>query len=217
MTSKRDEVLFTAWRLFESQGYHATGINQIISESGVPKGSFYHYFPDGKEGLACEALSMIGDAMREKVEALSSPGTWEKTCQRPDQEAGEREVTDFAAALSGLLRHIARRLAASEYREGGPLTTVALETATTNERLNLACRAAYRTLIDAMVEQVRRCGFDDEEAREIGTMIIASIEGGIILCRTFHSTEPLEQVAAHIEALLRSRTAGSRADNGDRP
>lgn len=38
-------------RLFYEQGYQATGINQIISEAGVAKASFYQHFPS-KEELA---------------------------------------------------------------------------------------------------------------------------------------------------------------------
>ncbi len=37
-------ILETASRLFYEQGYHATGINQIISEAQVAKASFYHHY-----------------------------------------------------------------------------------------------------------------------------------------------------------------------------
>lgn len=52
----RDKILETASRLFQLQGYHATGLNQIIKESGSPKGSLYYYFPKGKEELAIHAV-----------------------------------------------------------------------------------------------------------------------------------------------------------------
>lgn len=41
----RQIVLKTAARLFYSQGYCNTGINQIIDESQISKASLYHYFP----------------------------------------------------------------------------------------------------------------------------------------------------------------------------
>ena len=45
----KNRILITAARLFQQQGYHATGLNQIVVESGTPKGSLYYYYPGGKE------------------------------------------------------------------------------------------------------------------------------------------------------------------------
>jgi AcrR family transcriptional regulator len=55
----RDRIVETAARLFESQGYAATGINQIIAESKTAKASFYDYFPS-KELLGKEYLTRYG-------------------------------------------------------------------------------------------------------------------------------------------------------------
>ena len=46
-----ERIIEAASRLFFRQGYCSTGINQIISESGVAKASFYTHFPS-KEALA---------------------------------------------------------------------------------------------------------------------------------------------------------------------
>ncbi len=50
-TGPDEKIRRTAFELFYRQGYHATGINQIIEESGTSKKSFYRYFP-AKENLA---------------------------------------------------------------------------------------------------------------------------------------------------------------------
>jgi TetR/AcrR family transcriptional regulator, lmrAB and yxaGH operons repressor len=185
--SKRDKVLRTAWRLFESQGYHATGINQIIKESGVPKGSFYHYFPNGKEGLAVEAIAAITDGIQKRIRELCEP------------------QADQIVAIGEMFRDIARHLEKSEYQHGGPLTIVASETATTNVQINEACRRAYNTWNAEMFQQLVAAGFPESDAQELATMISASLEGGIILSRTFQSTEPMEHLAQQIEFAITAR------------
>ncbi|MDQ6478427.1 helix-turn-helix domain-containing protein [Dyadobacter sp. LHD-138] len=56
----RERILDTALRLFHEQGYHATGINQIISEAGVAKASLYLHFKS-KEELGIEYLNARQD------------------------------------------------------------------------------------------------------------------------------------------------------------
>jgi AcrR family transcriptional regulator len=43
--SPRERILASAADLFFHQGYRATGINEVISRSGVAKATFYHHFP----------------------------------------------------------------------------------------------------------------------------------------------------------------------------
>jgi len=45
LSEARQRIINTALELFYRQGYLATGINQVISESGVSKNTFYYYFP----------------------------------------------------------------------------------------------------------------------------------------------------------------------------
>lgn len=42
--STKNKISSVAWRLFYEQGYEATTVDQIISECGISKGNFYHYF-----------------------------------------------------------------------------------------------------------------------------------------------------------------------------
>ena len=46
----RDNLVRTSMRLFRRQGYASTGLQQILAESGAPKGSLYHYFPRRQGG-----------------------------------------------------------------------------------------------------------------------------------------------------------------------
>jgi AcrR family transcriptional regulator len=49
----RERIIDTASRLFYTQGYNNTGINQVIKEAKVARASFYDYFPS-KEQLLIE-------------------------------------------------------------------------------------------------------------------------------------------------------------------
>ena len=51
MSTTREQIIEKTCELIELQGFNATGVNQIIRESGTPKGSLYYHFPGGKEEL----------------------------------------------------------------------------------------------------------------------------------------------------------------------
>lgn len=51
-SAARRRILDVASRLFYEQGYHATGINQIIDEADIARGSLYNHFPSKRHLLA---------------------------------------------------------------------------------------------------------------------------------------------------------------------
>lgn len=55
--SRRDHLVETALRLFYDNGFHATGIDTIVAESGVAKMTLYKHFK-GKDDLILAALEL---------------------------------------------------------------------------------------------------------------------------------------------------------------
>jgi len=188
MSTPRESIIETTCVLLESQGFHATGISQIVKQSGAPKGSLYHYFPAGKDEIAATAIERAGRSVAERI------------------TAGLSASDDPAEAVSRFVALIADQVEASGYSTGGPLTTVAMETATTNQRLNQACRAAYSRLQAAFQAKLAQSGFSEAQAGQLATFITASIEGGIILCRTYHTGDPLRLVAEQLGRMLAAAT-----------
>jgi TetR/AcrR family transcriptional regulator, lmrAB and yxaGH operons repressor len=184
MTTKRDQIVNTACHLMEHQGYHATGLNQILTESGAPKGSLYYYFPGGKEELTVEAIERTSLAITKRLQESMD------NCDPP------------AMALKAFLYSLAGYIEASNYGAGGPITAIAIEAASISERLRLACRDAYCSWQAVLEEKFIRSGFPAERAKRLATLVIAAIEGAIILCRSEKSVAPLHAVAHELEGLL---------------
>lgn len=65
----RRKIVTTAWKLFYEQGYDSTTVDQIISESGTSKGSFYHYF-NGKDALLSSLSSLFDDKYEELMKEI---------------------------------------------------------------------------------------------------------------------------------------------------
>ncbi|MCX4238561.1 TetR/AcrR family transcriptional regulator [Streptomyces ortus] len=79
-TDTRRSILDAAQRIMGRKGYSAVGINEVLSEAGVPKGSFYHYF-SSKDAFG-EAL------LRRYFEEYVAD--MDRVFARPGQSAGER-------------------------------------------------------------------------------------------------------------------------------
>ncbi len=192
MSSTREHILETTCDLLEAQGYHATGLSQIIAASGTPKGSLYYYFPGGKEELAAEAIERTGQLLAGRI--------------RNGLSIHERA----SEAVCSFVQRIASAVETSGFRAGGPLTTVAMETVNTSERLNHVCREAYQQLQQTVEEKLLACDYGTERAKHLAIFIISSIEGGIILSRTEHSGAPLRHVAEELGFLLEVYERGDK-------
>jgi len=65
---KRDELIDAAIRLFNRHGYHATGVDRLMEETGIAKTTLYRHFPS-KEALIVAALSRVDEIAREEMRA----------------------------------------------------------------------------------------------------------------------------------------------------
>lgn len=186
MSTAREKILKTASELMEKQGYHGTGLNEIIKKSGAPKGSLYYYFPDGKEQLASEAILEAGRIVSERFR--------ERTAAEPNA----------AQAIRDFLYMVAQRMEETKFYTGSTMTMIAMETVAESKRINQACQQGYTMLIEAFRDKLLSGGMDAARAGEMAEMIVAAVEGGIILSRTYQDANHLRRVADHIFQMLKS-------------
>ncbi|GAA0563157.1 TetR/AcrR family transcriptional regulator [Halomonas salifodinae] len=69
--SKRDDILFTALRLFNQHGYQAVGVDRIRDEAQVSKMTLYKHFSN-KEQLVEEVLKLRHHMFKESLEKAIS-------------------------------------------------------------------------------------------------------------------------------------------------
>ncbi|SDD01874.1 TetR/AcrR family transcriptional regulator, lmrAB and yxaGH operons repressor [Terribacillus halophilus] len=182
--STKELILCTASELFQRQGYHGTGLNQIIEESGAPKGSLYYHFPNGKEEIAVEAIRL----MKEHV-----------------LEGAARDLAAKGTAVEAFQYHIHK--IASEFEkkhqmEGVQIGLIASETAATHEALRNSCQHAYADWQALYTDRLIAFSYDKEMAKELAVTINAMVEGAVILALTSASGSPLYSVAKQLPSLL---------------
>ena len=183
-SDSRDRIIASARTLLRRQGYHGTGLAQIIEGSGAPRGSVYFLFPNGKEQIAAEAVNEwvaeVSEIIRRTRAENTTPGGW----------------------VEAMARHFAAGLDDSGFTEGFPVTTVALDSVPGSELLAAACRAAYDAWLDELAVGLAGYGVPGDRARDAATLTLASLEGAAVLCRVFRSTEPLERIVPLVRSLV---------------
>ncbi|ADU28665.1 TetR/AcrR family transcriptional regulator [Evansella cellulosilytica] len=182
--SSKEKIIETASRLFQEQGYHATGLNQITKESGAPKGSLYYYFPDGKEQLASVAVNNTADNVAERI------------------KNGLMEEDDPIKAIQTFIQQLASAFEEKDKRMGIPVAAVALETANTSEVIRTACVDAYDSWHNIFAAKLITAGYEENQAQESALVINALIEGAFINVIIRKDGEPLRQIAKYIPNIL---------------
>ena len=71
--STRDHLLQVGLRQIHARGYSSTGVNEILEDAKIPKGSFYHHFAS-KEDFAKEVLALYVLGEGERAEKILHGG-----------------------------------------------------------------------------------------------------------------------------------------------
>ena len=185
----RTRLLDTASKLFRSQGFHATGLDQILRRSRTPKGSLYHYFPGGKDQLAIATLQHVASEQGQTMSAIFS------------------SQIDPLETLQIFFEHAAENLLMSDFRDGCPLATVTLEVASDRPAVREACRQGFQTWLEVMVQHLNYAGLSEARAKSIATLVLASLEGSLILSRAQKSVEPIRSITSELAQMIQASIA----------
>jgi TetR/AcrR family transcriptional repressor of lmrAB and yxaGH operons len=104
---------------------------------------------------------------------------------------------------------MAADLERSDYSEGCPIATTALETAAQSQVLCAATRTAFQKWENEIKRGLMRFGMETEQADQVATMVLCQLEGALLLARTCRSLVPIQLAEQAVKWLARAQ---GRAD-----
>jgi TetR/AcrR family transcriptional regulator, lmrAB and yxaGH operons repressor len=198
MTNSRQRAIETAERLFRSQGYAATGLTQILKESGSPKGSFYFHFPDGKHELALATLEAYGRRVDGNIRAIA--------LEHP---------RDPIAFVRGLARWVAREMEGSGWSLGCLNHKLAGELVPADAAITEATSTVYQSWVAQVMQVLKQIeGISRRDAERLSMSLLAGLAGARALARVFRSPEPFEAVAQSAIESIRALTSHRASPKG---
>jgi AcrR family transcriptional regulator len=183
-SDSRNRMIQSAALLFREHGYSGTGFRDVIEHSGAPRGSIYHHFPGGKEQLAAETVAWAAAVIERRIDRAARSG-------------------DPIVALGIFVDMWREVLEDSNFRAGCPIVAVAAE-ADTGSTATAAAAAAFARWQDLIARTLLHAGVGRTDARRLATLVVAGIEGAILLCRARRDIRPLRDVHRALEATLRT-------------
>jgi TetR/AcrR family transcriptional repressor of lmrAB and yxaGH operons len=162
-------------------GFSGFGINEILHASGAPKGSLYHYFPQGKRQIVSEALQLYAKQVLGAFdEAMSKAATPKDKVKRLFQVTTQRlEESGFTQSCAG--------------------GAVSLDLDPELEAVRLAVNQYFES---TMAMLARHFGFaDPRRARSFAGLLLTAIEGGYIRGRAERSSRAFKEAAAWLAEL----------------
>ncbi|UJF32807.1 TetR/AcrR family transcriptional regulator [Paenibacillus hexagrammi] len=180
MANNKDRIVEAAMDLFHDNGFQATGLEEILSSSGVCKSNFYYHFKS-KEELG---IKVIERKVRQMREAVMDPSLGNKQLS-PKQ----RVVELFNCMLAFCEAH--------ECRRGCFFGNLSLELSDRSEELRRPLSLFFSEL-EAMVETCLQEGHSQGELTlrglqpaELALPIVSLLQGGLLLTKTHKDSAAL--------------------------
>jgi TetR/AcrR family transcriptional regulator, lmrAB and yxaGH operons repressor len=171
----RARMVRSAATLIRERGIHGVGLREVVAHSGGPRGSLGRYFPGGKTQLMTEAIDVVvGDLSDEVDEALAQAKT-------------------FPDAIGAIVAPWRRLLVDHDFALGCPIAATVVDAAD-NDELRLHVNDLLAQWQVPVADVYTRFGEAPSVAEEQSTVLLAAIEGALILSRARRSTEPLDTV-----------------------
>lgn len=187
----RERIIAKAAPLFNEQGYSGSSLADIMAATGLKKGGIYNHF-DGKDELALAAFDYNWGLLRARYEQAL-------------QAVGASPLAQLYAAIE-----VHASFAHNPPTPGGcPLLNTAIESDDGHPLLRERVRAAmdyWRALLKTIIITGMAQGDfkPTVDAEAAATIIISTLEGGVMLSKLYAAPEYLHTAAAHLRTYVRT-------------
>jgi AcrR family transcriptional regulator len=171
----RARMVRSAATLIRERGIHGTGLREVVAHSGGPRGSLGRFFPGGKTQLVTEAIDVaIVDVFGDLERALS-------------------EAETFPEAIAVIVTPWRRLLIDHDFALGCPLAAT-ISDAADNDSLRTHVSELLPRWQAPVADAYTRFGAPRAEAEAHATVLLAALEGALLLARAQRNIEPLDTV-----------------------
>ena len=176
----REKLLDQGVALLMEQGYHGTGLQELVRNVGVPKGSFYNYFPS-KEAFSAEVVTHYIEPFITQLDGH---------LRRPDVNA----ETALKAYFNELIEETEQR----DFKGGCLLGNLIGEIGDTSDLCQLSLREAVRRYRDKLEEGLARAQQEgsfrkDLDAKDMADFLVNVWQGALLRMKIERSVRPLAQ------------------------
>jgi AcrR family transcriptional regulator len=187
----RSRVVHSAGVLVRERGVHGVGLREIVTHSGGPRGSLQRWFPGGKAQLVSEALDVAGAELSAQVESKLL------------------EARTLPDAIDAVIAPWRELLLEGDFTLGCPIAATVVD-ASANDQLREKARTLLAQWHDSVRDVLISFGNDKAAADDHASVLLAAIEGALILARAQQSTKPLDTVQRFFTASF-AQTAGTNS------
>ena len=186
-----DRILAAGTKLFGRRAYSAIGVAEIAAEAGVPKGSFYYFFPS-KQALALAVVNQHWEHQRAE---------WLRILTAPDS------LADRLRALFVSTAEVQRQAVTGTGAVVGCLFgNLALEVSAQDDPVRMRLQEIFEEQIDIVEDAIRVAVEGDEltvaTPRETAKAIVAQIEGMVLFAKLFNDPGQLDRLWQNSMRLL---------------
>jgi AcrR family transcriptional regulator len=174
--------------LFNRQGYAGSSMADVMRVTGLQKGGIYNHFRS-KDQLALEAFDLAAQLTQQRFMGALK---------------GKRHAV---ARLMAMLSVYGRFLADPPVEGGCPLLNTAIDSDDTHPALRERTQRAmdaWRSLIERIVHKGIARGelVSTADPATVATILIATIEGGIMLSKLYDDPAHLARALTHLETYV---------------